>query len=656
MTKKVILDKVIAILSLIFVFLLPLFFAPFLINAYDMGKQIYLLVFSFILFILWSVKAVLEKRFTFQKSSFLLILFLVFLSSLASTLINAPNKLTSLASLAGAGNLLILLLAFIIIHNLGKTKLILSSLLASATVLSVISLILFLGHFTFPINFPSLNLAVTKAWSPTGSLLAQTIFLLVMVPVGFGLIYEHVKNKNLALGAIFFVANTLILAGLGINFYLLTTVAKSILLPQGIAWAIAVEGLKNGRFALFGLGPGQFSNAFTAFKPLGFNVSENWNLRFASSSNMYFQLLTEVGLVGLTVYAFLTFLVLKNALKTLREKQPSIIELAIYLSLTIILIIQSFLPLNFFLVTIFFVLLALVGKERVTTEFDLKPLGNLVFVVLFLPIVLLLAISFFAGKITLANHYFLQSLIAANQNDGVKTYNLQIKAIQTDSSSLAYRIAYSQTNFVLANSLAAKQDISDNDRSTITQLIQQSIREAKAAVAVDPRSVEGWENLATIYRNLINFAQDADQWSVAAYQQAISLDPLNPRLRVDFGGLYFSLKNFDQAINLFAQATNLKGDYANAHYNLASALRERGNYLDAKREYEVTQSLVKIDTADYQKVTAELEEVKKRIPSPIPTPTIRPSEPVLSKPTPPAAGIKPPLELPNEGPAISPAP
>ncbi|PIS14463.1 hypothetical protein COT64_02510, partial [Candidatus Shapirobacteria bacterium CG09_land_8_20_14_0_10_39_12] len=115
------------------------------------------------------------------------------------------------------------------------------------------------------------------------------------------------------------------------------------------------------------------------------------------------------------------------------------------------------------------------------------------------------------------------------------------------------------------------------------------------------------------------------------------------------GGVYYSLKNFNQAATYFLQATNLKPDHANAHYNLANALRELGAFADAKTEYETTQTLVKADSADYQKVTAELEEVKRRLPATTPAP-VDTSTSELSTPQPPSEGIEPPLELPNEGP------
>jgi tetratricopeptide (TPR) repeat protein len=658
--KTKVFDKVIQVLISLIVFLLPLIFIPFFTEVYGFGKQIFLLVSSFILFCLWMAKSFLEKKLVTKKSSYLSLIILIFLAFLASTLLNSPNKLQSFAAFNGPGSIFILLITFYLIFNLGKEKAILYSLLASGAALSIIRIALFLGSFSYPIVLPSLNVNITKAWSPTGSLLAHAAFLLTLIPLGFGAIYNGLREKRMTTAVLAFIINVLNMVGLGMSFYLLGTEAKPVLLPQGVAWVIAVESLKNSRLALFGLAPGQFINAFTSFKPLGFNGSEYWNLRFGSSSNWYFQLLNEVGIIGLVLYAFLVWKIFKNSVKVLRHPKASSTSLALGLSLIIMVVVQFFLPLNFFLLAIFFVMLALFSLstegEQEEKVVDFAPLGKLALLGLIFPAIIWGGLFFFSGKIAMASNYFLESLKAANVNDGVRTYDLQIKAIDTDPTVVDYRIAYSQTNFALANSLATKEELSDQDRNTISQLIQQSIREAKAAVAVDPRNVSSWENLANLYRSLINFAEGAEEWTVAAYQQAIALDPANPRLRVDLGGLYYSQKNFQQAANLFAQAANLKPDYANAHYNLANTLREAGDYQGAKREYEVTLSLVQIDSNDYQKVSQELEEVKKLIPSPTPTPAEnKPVQPeTLITPAPPAEGINPPLELPNEGPEVTP--
>lgn len=655
-TKAV--DKIIQVFLFLVIFLFPLVFLPFFTDVYGFGKQIFLLTSAFVLFSLWMVKSFLEKRLVTKKSSYFSLLIFLFLAFLASALINSPNKLQSFLAFNGPGSIFVLLVVFYLIFNLGKERTILYSLLASGGTLSIIRIVLFLGGFEFPLIYPSLNISVLKSWSPTGSLLAQAAFLLALIPLGFGIVYNELKEKSIFLSVAVFLINILNMIGLGMCFYLLGTEAKPILLPQTTAWMIAVESLKNSRLALFGLAPGQFINAFTSFKPLVFNGSEFWNLRFSSSSNWYFQLLNEVGIIGLALYLFLVWKIFKNSVKVLRSPKASALSLTLGLSLAITVVSQFFLPLNFFLLAIFFIILALFAlsseeglEEKVV---DFAPLGKLALLGLIVPALLWGVLFYFSGKTALANSYFLESLKAANENDGVATYNMQIKAIQTDPTSIDYRIAYSQTNFALANSLATKEDIDDQDRNTISQLIQQSIREAKAAVAIDPRNASSWENLASLYRNLINFAEGADEWTLAAYEQAIALDPTSPRLRVDLGGLYYSQKNFQQAANLFAQAANLKPDYANARYNLANTLREAGDFENAKKEYEVTLSLVEIGSNDYQKVSEELEEVKKLIPPPTSSDEGGDIQPeTLITPIPPSEGINPPLELPNEGPEIT---
>lgn len=657
--KTKILSKIYEIAALIFVFLAPIVFLPFFTDPYDFGRQVFVLVAAFIVFVLGAAKALMEKKISFRKNSYLLPLFLLFVVFTASALINTPNKLVSLASVLGPASFLLMLFTFFIVSNregeVSRQRLV-YALLGSAALLATVSLILFLGKFTFPLNFPSLNLSITKAWSPTGSLLSQVVFFGALVPLGFALVYEKVQKKNLLAATLTFLANVLILVGLGIGLYMLTNDAKPILLPQQTAWAIAAESIKNVRFALLGIGPGQFVNAFTAFKPLSFNATDMWNLRFGVSSNWYFQLLTEVGFLGLILYLILAVKILRNGFLALREPKISPLNLALYISLLLMLAVQFFIPINFSLLLVLAILLALAETGDKSSSFDLAGLGNMAGLLAIVPIIVFGVLFYFGGKIALANYYYLESIKAANQNDGIKTYNLQIKAIQTDPSVANYRVAYSQTNFALANSLAAKEDLTDNDKSTISQLIQQSLREAKAAVALDPSNTYVWENLSSLYYSLINFAEGADEWAISAYQQTINTDPLNPRLRVELGGLYYSQKNYNQAASLFLQAINLKSDMANAHYNLANSLRELGAFEDAKKEYEVTQTLVQADSADYQKVTSELEEVKKRLPAPTPTPAGGPTgtqTETLSTPEVPAQGIEPPLELPNEGPPIT---
>jgi tetratricopeptide (TPR) repeat protein len=198
-----------------------------------------------------------------------------------------------------------------------------------------------------------------------------------------------------------------------------------------------------------------------------------------------------------------------------------------------------------------------------------------------------------------------------------------------------YRVAYSNTNLALANSLASKEELTDKDRQDITQLISQSIREGKAAVALNPLNSSAWVNLASIYRQLINFAQGSDQWAVSSYIQAIRLDKTNPQLRLDLGGLLFSLQQYEDAIDQYKQAISLKSDMANAYYNLSFAYRQLEKYPESYASLQNVVNLLDPSSADYEKASQELAELQKLLPQqPATDQQAPPQESQLSLPEP----------------------
>ncbi len=635
------------------VFLLPLLVLPFFTDVHDFSKTMFLVVATLLGFVLWTAKSLIEKKITFSKSSLAIPLLGLFIVSVVSCLINTPNKIQSLISLGGGATLFLCLLVYLYLKNLSKIKTIPIAVITSGALMALMTIVLSSGLITLPLNFPSLNLSITDTFSPIGNILGQTIWLACVIPLGMAMAYESIMEKKNISAVLFFVASILCLAGIGLGINFLTSSAKPVLLSKAISWSIAMDSLKTARTALFGIGPGQYLNAFTAFKPIAFNSTSYWNLSFGYTNWLY-QVLTELGLLGIIFYLLIAWKIVKSFVKVIRQSKPSPLALATGISLIILLVTQFYLPLNVTLLFLFFVILAvfelLLGNNE-NREFDLSPLGQTVYLFLIFPLILWGAIVFFSVKTSLADYYYLNSLKATAANDGTAAYQLQIKAIDTNPNLTTYRIAYANTNFALANALASKQDLTDNDRNTISQLIQQAIREAKSAVSLDPSSAYAWENLGALYNNLINFAEGSDQWAIASYQEAIKNDPLNPVLRLDLGGIYFSQKDYSQAANLFSQVINLKSDFANGHYNLANTLVQLEDFADAKTEYENTLSLVKIDSNDYQKVLAELEEVKKRLPTPTPAQQLQPE--TLSTPEQPVEGINPPLELPSEAAPVS---
>ena len=239
--------------------------------------------------------------------------------------------------------------------------------------------------------------------------------------------------------------------------------------------------------------------------------------------------------------------------------------------------------------------------------------------------VLTLIIGIFLGRIILADYFYAQSLVAAAANQGTQTYNLQIKAIGLNPDNDSYHVAYSQTNLALADALASQPNLTDQQKQAVVTLVQQAIREGRTATDLAPRRSANWENLSLIYRSLINFAQGADQWTEASLNQAINFDPTNPRLRLDLGGIYFAAQDYSTAAQLFNQAVSLKSDYANAHYNLAEAMKNLKMNSQAISELQLTASLIcqtSSPSSDCDQVNKEINNLSSPAATPSAVPVV----------------------------------
>jgi tetratricopeptide (TPR) repeat protein len=219
-------------------------------------------------------------------------------------------------------------------------------------------------------------------------------------------------------------------------------------------------------------------------------------------------------------------------------------------------------------------------------------------------------LGYFGSRAYAAEMYFKNSVNGIRANNGQAVYNNLVKAIQTNPYIERYHVQFGQVNLLLANNISKKKDLKDQDRQDIARFIQVAISEAKVPVQLNPNKVGYWNNLAVVYRNIINVAQGAESWTVASYRRAIVLDPNNPLLRLNLGGVYYSLKNYGEAESLFGQAAALKPDWANAFYNLSWAQFQGKKYDAAVANLENALKILDKKSPDYKKANENLEAFK----------------------------------------------
>lgn len=406
---------------------------------------------------------------------------------------------------------------------------------------------------------------------------------------------------------------------------------KETQLDLGNSWAVATSSVRD--YPLIGSGPSTFLYDFTRYRPAAYNLSDAWNVRYVVSNNDYLQILTTLGIVGFLSYltfvlGFVFFAVRKALRGEKTEEHPLKVGLTASIAAFFIgtLLIPSSTATFAIFILLFGALLALeklVGKEWVSDlRFSLK-LGKagsieeakdiMPYLITIPGIVLSIALIFFTYKFAAANFYYKKSLDAISQNNGSDALKYQNLSITTNPYQDVYHLAAAQTSLSIANNLATKKDLTDQEKQLISSLLDQAVREARSAATVNPLNVLNWEGLASIYRSIAGAVQGAGDWSLSSFQTAINIDPPNPQLRLDAGGLFYAAAQYDLALDYFRQAVNLKPNLPNAHYNLANAFKQLGKFNEAWVEYQTTLTLITADSDDAKKINAEMEEIKSKV-------------------------------------------
>lgn len=605
--KQNIFNKLGFFLILSTAFILPLFFLPFTLDFYVFNKATFLTIVTCFLLFFFFAKSYQQKKTSFKKDPLLIPLVLLVIVYWLSAFIQSANKFMSLVETTSLITVLFFFYFFVsnFLSKEKQAKAILKALVLSSVIISLLTIASFL-------ELPkSLGLGPdwlqNNTWVPTGSPLNSLTLLAILLPIS--LIWAF-KTKKAAEKISLFSASALEILSIIIiiSLFLNKTIQLAYLSPA-FGWQICVEGLKNIRTALLGVGPDDFLIAFHAFRPVRLNLTPFWSMDFNSNSNFYFQLLSTVGLLGLFAYVFFLIKTLRNTKKEVNNFTATLLKIG----LIIAFIIQIFLTGSLLVLFFIFLAAALLSSLKKQEKIEIQGIPFITVITVLIGAGVIFGL-YWQRRVWLAEYYFRQSLDAAQQNNGVKTYNLQIKAQNLNPYNDSYRVTYSQTNFALANSLAAKEDLTDQDRENINQLVSQAVREAKTAINLNQRKTINWLNIANLYRQLINFVQEADQWAASAYIGAIQTSPTDPTLRLELGSLFYALGNYDKAIEYFIKTIDLKPDWANAYYNLSAAYKEKGNYLGAFENMQKVVQLLPADSKDYNKAKEELEQLKEKLP------------------------------------------
>lgn len=361
-------------------------------------------------------------------------------------------------------------------------------------------------------------------------------------------------------------------------------------------WIVSVDAVKNRPF--LGIGPGLYSTAFQLYKPMRLNFTNNWNLIFEQTAWPLFNTLATQGLLGFSIL----LLIITQALRWVLSKEAIELDDRRVLKLT-----ESW------------------GRVAALTLLALVAIAGFTF-----------------GRRVYAQMTYQKALQSIIDNQAQPAYDGLRSAINLFPDNDLYHRSFGALNITLAGNISRAEGISDNDRQLVLQLVEQAIREGRiVSELINPWNSINWQVRASIYQQLIGVIDQTQDWALNARLQAVYLDPNQPLLRVDLGGLYYFLgtqeflrtKVNDQEQQLYSDlqkerfielaadqfriAANLKPDWPNAHYNLANTYQRLGKKDLAQLEYQNTLDTLPADSPDRAQVEQEMGKVT---PTPSPNP------------------------------------
>ncbi len=641
----------------------PLLYLPLTIEPRELIKQT-LLVLIVVLASLSLTATIIQTRTLSLRRDWSYLLFGLLIIALLITpglrespylslLGQAGQEYTSVLSFAMYG--LLFFLGAESLKTLGQTRRLLSALLIGSALISLLALPTFFGAKfipaligganTFAVYLIAMMTLGLGLWltdqtdiahsslpsGPSGLIVRASISITTLVTFITLLALDHNPLWLLTLvglGSLFLIAFIktnefkhhgrfvlpMLLFGLSLIFIILPSPISSPFAPeiaptQSASLAIATNTLHD--HLLFGSGAGTYGFDYAAHYSPSINATPYWDTTFSSASSYFLTLLPILGLISTSFYLLICLSILVGAIIVLFSSRHTTNRTIIIAPLTawlVLFVAQFLISSNITLSVSFWLLSAILAslsvKKLHEVSFDQSPRTGLVAIFLSVCVVLgLFTTLFVAGSRYLAELSF-QRAITLSQTGG----NPDDVIATLDRAAVINRwndIYYRNLAHILLQKTAIALKQPDVDQTYVQQLVGASVNAAKRATELASGNVANWVILGDTYKEIAPVLPESVSFELAAYQNAQSLAPNNPRYLVNVAQAYLAAADgaavimagtdkdlaakatlvrfsaLDSALTALLAAQKLKPDYAPAGYYLAGVYERQGKLTDA---------------------------------------------------------------------------
>ncbi|MBI2474956.1 hypothetical protein HYV69_00845 [Candidatus Uhrbacteria bacterium] len=486
--------------------------------------------------------------------------------------------------------------------------------------------------------------------------ITNIIGVLLLAAFGFIQSQEFPSPKRFALPlAVLLVSILLLFLPTPLKLKLPIVVSPS----YGTSWGITTAALgSNSGNMLFGTGPGTYMHDFLAFKPVAVNSSQFWSLNFDRAKSDLFTTFATLGIVGSALWLALMIWVAAKALGRLifeRDHEEWKMTYVIFVGWAILfvshLLYSSNITMEFMLWGFTGLLASQVMLKLWNTDFGKSPkLGLATSFAFVLVAVGVLASLFVTGQRYAAEVAFAKAVKADKAGANIDEVAGQLqRAVKLNGLSDIYYRNLAAAQLSQANqkiSAAGGKELTTEQTQEVSKLVSSAIESASRATALEPNYVANWTVRGSIYRDVMSFAQGAEDLAAQMYMNAIRLEPNNPVHRANLGRVYLTVANRAKSLKsaedkelaktateqetkllasaeqAFTSAIKLKNDYLPAHYYLAATYERQGrleeaatrlaalrnnNQADIGVAFQLSQMLIRLQR--YDLATKELERI-----------------------------------------------
>jgi tetratricopeptide (TPR) repeat protein len=373
--------------------------------------------------------------------------------------------------------------------------------------------------------------------------------------------------------------------------------------PGFSSTADVIKGVANDS-PLFGVGPNNFPNAWTIYRPKFVNELQYWNVNFSNSFGILPTYIVTAGLLGvlamLLFFGSLLYSISKAVLVS--KKDPDDILGKMLLGLASLGTLYLWLMLAFYTPNVFglpmaFIMTGLlvatmVDDKVVKTKLLLLYKTNrshfisISVLVILLIGTLVLSYSLIQKFLAVTSYSKGAEAMAVGNIDEANIYF--IKTLNADSKNPLYLRTFSSLKLQELNRLLSTESVEKEETSAkMEALIDAAVTSAQEASRLNPLDYQNFQVLAGVYEFLasININQAYESAKVT-YEKALSLNPNNPELLLNMARLEIGQNNFEEARALLEKALTIKTNYASSIVLLSQLDVEDGNTTNAINRLE----------------------------------------------------------------------